>query len=173
MWETWVRSWVWKIPWRRKWQPTPVFLPGGYHEQRSLVDYSPWGRRELYTTKQLAYIYLYIYEWTEWARLYWGSGYLAQSLWVLCAVEHHLVAKMPLTQPVDQGWIGLYGCLNTQEGVCSSWILLVTGHWFDGVCCDPSRVNWEVLGTWKFILCLPTYQTGVSCHFSSWFQPFL
>ena len=28
MWETWVQSWAGKIPWRRKWQPTPVFLPG-------------------------------------------------------------------------------------------------------------------------------------------------
>ena len=34
-----------KIPWRRKWQPTPVFLPGESHGQRSLVAYSPWGRR--------------------------------------------------------------------------------------------------------------------------------
>ena len=32
-----------KIPWRRKWQPTPVFLPGEPHGQRSLVGYSPWG----------------------------------------------------------------------------------------------------------------------------------
>ena len=33
--------WVRKIPWRRAWQPIPVFLPGESHEQRSLVDYSP------------------------------------------------------------------------------------------------------------------------------------
>ena len=33
--------------WRRKWQPTPVFLPGKYHGWRSLVGYSPWGRKEL------------------------------------------------------------------------------------------------------------------------------
>ena len=32
-----------KIPWRRKWQPTPVFLPRKPHEQRNLVGYSPWG----------------------------------------------------------------------------------------------------------------------------------
>ena len=38
--------WVRKIPWRRKWQPTPVFLPGESHGQRSLVGYSPWGRKE-------------------------------------------------------------------------------------------------------------------------------
>ena len=37
--------WVGKIPWTRKWQPTPVFLPGGSHGQRSLVGYSPRGRR--------------------------------------------------------------------------------------------------------------------------------
>ena len=35
-----------RIPWRRKWQPTPVFLPGESHGQRSLVGYSPWGRKE-------------------------------------------------------------------------------------------------------------------------------
>ena len=37
--------------WRRKWQPTPVFLPGESHEQRSLVCYSPWGRKESDTTE--------------------------------------------------------------------------------------------------------------------------
>ena len=38
--------WVWKIPWRRKQQPAPVFLPGKSHEQRSLADYSPRGHKE-------------------------------------------------------------------------------------------------------------------------------
>ena len=37
--------------WRRKWQPTPVFLPGESHGQRSLVGCSPWGRRESDTTE--------------------------------------------------------------------------------------------------------------------------
>ena len=38
----WFNPWVRKIPWRRKWQPTPVFLPGESHGQKSLVGYSPW-----------------------------------------------------------------------------------------------------------------------------------
>ena len=38
-------------PWRRKWQPTPVFLPGESHGQRSLVGYSPWGHKELDTSE--------------------------------------------------------------------------------------------------------------------------
>ena len=45
--------WVWKIPWRRKWQPTPVFLPGESHGQTSLEGYSPWGHKESDRTEQL------------------------------------------------------------------------------------------------------------------------
>ena len=44
---------VGKVAWRREWQPTPVFLPGESHEQRSLVGYSLWGCKELDMTEQL------------------------------------------------------------------------------------------------------------------------
>ena len=58
--------WVGKIPWRRKWQPTPVFLPEKSHGQRSLAGYSPWGLKESDMTERLhltIYIVnLYIYE---------------------------------------------------------------------------------------------------------------
>ena len=47
--------WVRKIPWRREWLPTPVFLPGEFHGQRSLVGYSPWGCKELDMTEQLTF----------------------------------------------------------------------------------------------------------------------
>ena len=40
-------SWVGQVPWRRKWQPTPVFLPGESHRQRSLAGYSPLTHQEL------------------------------------------------------------------------------------------------------------------------------
>ena len=39
--------WIEKISWRRKWQPTLVFLPGGSHGQGSLVGYSPWGHKRV------------------------------------------------------------------------------------------------------------------------------
>ena len=42
--------WVEKIPWKRAWQPTPVFLTGESHGQKSLVGYSLWGHKELDTT---------------------------------------------------------------------------------------------------------------------------
>ena len=48
--------WVREFPWRRKWQPTPVFLPGKSHGQRNLVSYGPWGckrvRHDLVTKQQ-------------------------------------------------------------------------------------------------------------------------
>ena len=42
-----------KIPWRRKWQPTPLCLPGKFHRQRSLAGYNPWGHKELDITECL------------------------------------------------------------------------------------------------------------------------
>ena len=44
------------IPWRKDWLPTPVFLPGEFHGQRSLVGCSPWGHKESDTTEQLKQI---------------------------------------------------------------------------------------------------------------------
>ena len=53
--------WVRKIPWRRKWQPTPAFLPEKSHGQRSLVGYSPWGCKESDTTSlSLSFHCIYI-----------------------------------------------------------------------------------------------------------------
>ena len=48
--------WVGKIPWKRKWQPTPVLLSGKSHGRRSLAGYSPWGRKESDTTERLHFL---------------------------------------------------------------------------------------------------------------------
>ena len=48
----------WEDPLRRKWQLTPVFLPGKFHGQRSLVGYSSWGHKESDTTEHTHYIIL-------------------------------------------------------------------------------------------------------------------
>ena len=45
--------WVRKIPWRRAWQPIPVFLSGKFHGQRSLASYNPWSCKESDTTERL------------------------------------------------------------------------------------------------------------------------
>ena len=46
-------SWVRKVPWRSKWQSTPALLLGKSHGRRSLIGYSPWGRKESDTTERL------------------------------------------------------------------------------------------------------------------------
>ena len=51
--------WVRKVPWRRKWQPTLVFLPVKSHGPRSLVGYSPWGCKESNTTKATYHLRTY------------------------------------------------------------------------------------------------------------------
>ena len=54
---------VWSLgqedPLEKEWQSTPVFLPGEFHGQRSLVGYSPWGCKELNTTEQLILSYFH------------------------------------------------------------------------------------------------------------------
>ena len=54
MWETWIWSLGWENPWRRAWQPTPVFLPGESHGQRSLEGYSPRCHEELDMAERLS-----------------------------------------------------------------------------------------------------------------------
>ena len=69
-------TWVGKIPWRRKWQPTPVFLPGKSYGWRSLVGYSPVrsGRKESDTTEWLQFHF-------SWATYWWWTS------WDLCCGE--------------------------------------------------------------------------------------
>ena len=59
--------WVRKSPWNRKWQPTPVFLLRKFHGQRSLVGYSPWGRKESDTTGHIQHTH------TQWVRFGFSS----------------------------------------------------------------------------------------------------
>ena len=54
----WSNHWVGKIPWRRAWQPSPVFSPGEFHGQRSLAGYNPQGHQESDTTEvDLAHVH--------------------------------------------------------------------------------------------------------------------
>ena len=72
--------WVEKIPWRKKWQPTPVLLPGKFHGQRSLVGYSPWDHKELDMTEQLTLSLFpyhpstewWMHSWISFAKMYWS-----------------------------------------------------------------------------------------------------
>ena len=70
-----LNPWVGKIPWRRAWQPTPVYLPGESHGQRSLEGYSPWGHKESDISSEIACTH---------AQYSWGDVKVAQSCQTLC-----------------------------------------------------------------------------------------
>ena len=74
--------WVGKIPWRRGWQSTPVFLPGEFSGQRSLVGYSPWGCKELDTIELLT--------------PYTKFSSLAQSCPTLCDLMNRSMPGLPV-----------------------------------------------------------------------------
>ena len=65
--------WVEKIPWRRKWQPTPVSLPGKFHGQRIPVGHSPWGLKESDLTEWLT-LSLFIFGWGPGTLWLWPEG---------------------------------------------------------------------------------------------------
>ena len=65
--------WVWKIPWRRKWQPTPVFLPGEFYGQRNLAGYSPWSCKESDTTQWLTHYQEKMRRWIPTLVFMWES----------------------------------------------------------------------------------------------------
>ena len=93
-------SWVEKIPWRRKWQPTPVFLPGEFHGQRSLAGCSPWGHKQSHMTEWLRHTqhlhyystsyhvcYYYIWVYCLLGFPYFTDGFVLHYLTFLSLVE--------------------------------------------------------------------------------------
>jgi len=79
-------SWVRKIPWRRKWQPTLVFLPRKFHGQKILVGYSPWCREESDTTEHTHTFYIPRLSCSRWQLL---SSFAACGIfsWLVAAFE--------------------------------------------------------------------------------------
>ena len=84
--ETWLQSQVWEDPWRREWQPTPVFLPGEFYGQRSLVGYS---RKESDTT--------------EWLTL-WSEGSVLIVMWFLRFLAERIDSPVQDSDPITSSF---------------------------------------------------------------------
>ena len=143
--------WVRKIPWRRAWQPTPVFWPGEFHGQRSLVRYSSWGPRESDRTERLTVSFTTVFTmWFFWTSL--GNFYK----------DHLHQAIGRSSQPgrrwaVSWSWPSVKnfsrteGCYNASFSVAGSssqqncWVK-VTAVW---------TLTWFTLISWGPCDCLP------------------
>ena len=66
---------VWKIPWRRKWQPTPVLLTGKISWTNSLVGYSPWGHKKSDTIEHTGTVTRYWYLWLVWEKITFSNTF--------------------------------------------------------------------------------------------------
>ena len=109
------------IPWWSEWLPTPAFLPGEFHGQRSPVGYSPWGHKESDTTERLTYFsYLQLTNWPDPSK----------------STEHASTFMNSITWPPSRLPSLLPKCtpptLNTLPVVkyrCESWTVKKAEHW--------------------------------------------
>ena len=137
--ETRFDPWVKKIPWRRAWQPTQVFLPAESHEQRSLAGYSPWGHKELDTTERLTLSHncmnssLWVISFncyrkciillpgelpTFWFGWFWGWEGGGPSLWGMWVPQPGIQPVLPCNEEVP-GWLSFQLKCESIPNVCS------------------------------------------------------
>ena len=162
-----MQKWVWslgrirKVPWRRKWQPTPVFLPRKSHGQRSLVGYSPWGCKRVghdLATKQqqgspllqffLPHFYLISFYPTELGficpppskAVSWHQVAVKKWIDFLCRTPHKESAQLMVRRPELPPWLSGKGFKRQQLGIrvmeCMNQlvdILLIGWWWYSGI----------------------------------------
>ena len=145
--------WVGKIPWRREWQPTPVFLPGESHGQRSLVGYSVWGYKELDMTEQLSM------HTCPGQRDFWEAGLsvlkLGKSRWlILCGGVVGQIAEpdqVSLPTPQAHCSVPLRPCC-PRGSVLGLALTTGRGHWRIPV--HPLMITWACHFTYSLLNCL-------------------
>ena len=115
--------WVRKIPWSRKWQPTPIFVPGKSHEQRSLAGYSPWGHKRV------------------------GHDLvIKQQQQIMCLVEDKKNANLQWVEL--NTWTFLFSQIRSLEvgGCCSCFIGSVMSSW----CVSESlSLSFDLIASWE------------------------
>ena len=131
------------MPWRRKWQPTPVFLPGEFHGQRSLAGYRPWGHKESDMTEWLTYLGFSMYNTMSSA----NSDSLLLSFWIWMPL--FLFQICLLLCRVSYSMCGLPWWLSGKESACQCrrpgfdpWVRKIP--WRRKWQPSPSSFAWEI-----------------------------
>ena len=94
--------WVRKIPWRRKWQPSSVLLPGKSHGQKNLVGYNPWCHKESDTSEWLHFLSFFLWKCHIWS--HWPKCSCTPSTWVWVRLENVVFLCV---QEKEVGWAGI------------------------------------------------------------------
>ena len=126
-WRHGFNPWVRKIPWKRKWQPSPIFLPGKSHRQRSLVGYSPKGCKELDMAEWLSmdviafsefWVLLPNFETCGW---FWETHWVSEILARLSSPEDCLIWNSSETNSIDYSQMIL---LDTEK-IYINWQIII------------------------------------------------
>ena len=148
--------WVGKIPWRRAWQPTPVFLPGESCGQKSLAGYRPWAHKESNVT--------------EWLSLHFTSSPM-EWVWPFWLSQMTPGWVLPTSVPVTPLWISVISCKT------SAIYTVVHQTWFNGIawiCAElsyslisaslclleilPNCLTWSLRHSWLIAVCLGNFR---------------
>ena len=131
--------WVRKMPWRKKWQPTPVFLPRKPHGEKNLAGYSPWDHKESDTTYQLSThlhnVFAFLSYWMSTLLKHWGFPGASDSKESTCNAGDLVLIPWLRRSPGERnGYPPQYSCLEdsmdrgawwaTIHGVARSWTRL-------------------------------------------------
>ena len=117
-----------RIPWRRKWQPTPVISPGKFHGQKNLASYIPWGHKEMDMSEHAC---------TEAGKTHWYLRYLQARLSFLMTL-----LWLILKHKICSLWL-----LSSQRTLSESWKVM-TGELLGsrlaglGQCCKDMKIQW-------------------------------
>ena len=123
----------WEDPWRKKWQPTPIFLPGKSYGQRSLVGYSPWGHKELDMTEWLTFSLLFfsLLDGSRKKQVSLAACFTVRQTGPSLTCSHfHLLEKLWTKKfSLDPGLCHLEGRLTQVQWNWSSYLLQCTQSW--------------------------------------------
>ena len=113
--------WVWKIPWRREWQPTSVFLPGKFYGQRSLVGYSPWGHKESDVTEHTCMLRLW--KLSKLQDFTWGETVSLAGNVICIKKQRHYFAKGLYTQSYgfSSGHVRMWDLDHKEDWMPKNW----------------------------------------------------
>ena len=128
---------LYRLEWRRKWQPTPVFLPGKSHGQRSLVGYSSWGHKESDTTEQTyththtyrLEMYYYFSYFSEWYIKAHYQKFIIQSIfrnWLIMINEEYL--GYHLVRRWTRDWNSIHWFLYTAQSITEFVLFIETRY---------------------------------------------
>ena len=138
--------WVRKIPWRRKWQPTPVFLPGKSHGQKSLAGYGPWGHKEsdMTSNKHFHFFFIFIHTHTHTHTHIHTQTHTHINIYIYVHIHpFHILFHYGLSQ--DTEYSSLFSFLSNT--LPQTFLLAVLGQAFLHFLFHPSRLTLREVST--------------------------